>query len=187
MRRGASAYEREIKELLQGRPEAVRAFGRSLPPTERESVERVLREPFLVVRAAGSLGFDLVALRAEFAFPIEVKSSSEPTILFSAASGRAAAQLAAHRDVVRRVGLLLVYAYRRVGYRGGDPWRLFAATTPPPGGTAAVLGRRLPPVDFTRDGRPALRWEHGMSLVRFLELVHFLTRRPEPSAEDHVP
>ncbi|EQD52404.1 holliday junction resolvase Hjc, partial [mine drainage metagenome] len=116
-----SGYERELKELLQGQPEAIRRFVRALPPTDRPLVERVEREPFLVVRAAGSLGFDLVALRREFAFPLEVKSSRSELIHFSAASGRATEQLRAHRAAVGRVGLVVLYAFRRIGHRGGDP------------------------------------------------------------------
>jgi Holliday junction resolvase len=84
--RSASAYERELKELLQGEREAVDRYARSLPIGERERFRTALRAPFLVVRAAGSLGFDLVALRSEFAFPLEVKSSTADTIRFSAAS-----------------------------------------------------------------------------------------------------
>ncbi len=174
-----SGYERELKELLQGQPEAIRRFARALPPTDRPLIERVEREPFLVVRAAGSLGFDLVALRREFAFPLEVKSSRSEAIHFSAASGRASDQLEAHRAAVGPVGLVVLYAYRRIGHRGGDPWRLFGATDPPDTGSIRYLYRRLPPVETTREGHAVLRWEHGMPLVRFLETVHFLTERPK--------
>ncbi|EQD49261.1 holliday junction resolvase Hjc, partial [mine drainage metagenome] len=147
----------------QGQPEAIRRFVRALPPTDRPLVERVEREPFLVVRAAGSLGFDLVALRREFAFPLEVKSSRSELIHFSAASGRATEQLRAHRAAVGRVGLVVLYAFRRIGHRGGDPWRLFGAADPPEGGSIRYLYRRLPPVETTREGNAVLRWEHGIA------------------------
>jgi len=178
----ASSYERELKDLLQGQPDAIRRFGRSLPPADRSVIERVAQEPFLVVRAAGSFGFDLVALRREFAFPLEVKSSRSDSILFSAASGRASDQLRAHRASVGRVGLVVLYAYRRIGLRSGDPWRLFGATDTPNSGSIRYLYRRLPPVETTREGHGVLRWEHGMPLVRFLDIVHFLTERPEVPA-----
>ena len=178
MVRGASGYERELKQLLLGDPASLRAYGRPLGPDERKVLDRVRREPFLVVRAAGSLGFDLVALRREFAFPLEVKASSSPSILFSAASGRAADQLAAHRAAVGRVGLTVLYAFRRIGHRNGDPWRLFRATDVPTRGSLRFLVGHLPPVETTREGNAVLRWEKGMSLVKFLDTVHFLTERP---------
>jgi hypothetical protein len=169
--RSASVYERELKELLQGEREAVDRYARSLPADERERFRAALRAPFLVVRAAGSLGFDLVALRSEFAFPLEVKSSVADTIRFSAASGRAAEQLEAHRRAVDRVGLLVIYAFRRLGHRGGEAWRLFAAGAPRAGGRSALLVKRLPPVEHTREGNGVLRWDSGFPLSRFLNLV----------------
>jgi hypothetical protein len=173
--RSSSTYERELKGLLTGEPEVTERYGRGLPMTDREVLRAASRSPFLVVRAAGSFGFDLVALRSEFAFPLEVKASSSDTIRFSAASGRAAAQLEDHRKAVDRVGLLVVYAYRRVGFRAGDPWRLYATGSPTGRGLASLLRKSLPPVESTRDGNGILRWESGMPLVRFLERVLFWT------------
>jgi hypothetical protein len=173
--RSYSAYERELKGLLQGEAELVEPYARRLPPTDREVVRAAARSPFLVVRAAGSFGFDLVAMRSEFAFPLEVKASGEETIRFSAASGRAAAQLEDHRKAVDRVGLLVVYAYRHLGQRTGDPWRLYATGTPRGRGLSALLRKSLPEVDVTREGNAILRWESGMPLVRFLERVAFWT------------
>ncbi|MCI4337562.1 MAG: Holliday junction resolvase [Thermoplasmata archaeon] len=179
MFRGASGYERELKELLQGDPEAIERYGRGLDPVDREVLRRSAETPFLVVRAAGSLGFDLVAMRSELAFPVEVKASSHDTIHFSAASGRAAEQLVAQRRRVERVGLIAVYAYRRLGHRGGDPWRVYAAPTPPPPGRVlALVRKRLPVVDKTAKGNAVLRWDDGMPLVRFLEAISFWTARP---------
>jgi hypothetical protein len=134
--------------------------------------------PFLVVRSAGSFGFDLVALRPEFAFPIEVKASRSQAIHFSAASGRAAEQLAEHRRAVDRVGLLAIYAYRRLGRPGADAWRLFAPPTPPGQGRLELLRRRLPVIESTAAGNAVLRWDSGLPLRQFLDLVGQLTERP---------
>lgn len=177
MGRGSASYERELKELLQGDPEALRRYARALPPERRDQVDNPASCPFLVVRAAGSLGFDLVALRREFAFPIEVKASASDTIRFSAASGRAGEQLEAHRAAVARVGLMVLYAYRRVGQRGGDPWRLFAPPSLPVRGSLNLLRTKLPEVDRTKDGNAVLRWNDGMPLLEFLALIRFLTTR----------
>ena len=183
MGRHASAYERELKGLLEGDPEAWGRYGRGLRPAERYAARAARRARFLVVRAAGSFGFDLVALRREFAFPLEVKASRAGTIHFSAASGRAAAQLAAHRKAVAEVGLAVLYAYRRVGLRNDECWRIFIVPTAGLDGHLGVLRRRLPPIDRTRDGNAVLRWMDGMPLAEFLEMVHFLTDRgSEPAA-----
>jgi hypothetical protein len=176
--RGSSAYERELRTLLEGDPSAVRTYARGLAPELREGFERLTEEPFLVIRGAGSLGFDLVALRREFAFPMEVKASSEAVIRFTAASGRADAQLAAHRAAVGRVGLTVLYAYRRLGLRGEESWRIFLGSPPPDQGSLKYICRRLPPVNSTREGHGILRWEEGLELSRFLALFRAMTERP---------
>lgn len=171
----ASSYERELKEILQADPDAVARYARSMPPAQRGGLDGIHRSPFLVVRAAGSLGFDLVALRSEFAFPLEVKASSSDTIRFSAASGRAAAQLDAHRKAVERVGLMVLYAYRRLGRGNGEPWRVYAGGRSSPRGRCGILNRRLPPVETTKEGNGVLRWGSGMPLSEFVQLVATLT------------
>ena len=181
--RSFSAYERELKDLLQGDRSSVLAYSKALEPGQRETLRKITLEPFLVIRGAGSLGFDLVALRRELALPFEVKASREVTIHFSAASGRADEQLAAHRAAVERVGLVAIYAYRRLGYRDGDPWRLFAATQVPRRGVLGFLAASLPPVETTREGNAVLRWDHGLPLVKFVERVHFLTARSGGTSE----
>ena len=169
---GFGGYERELRRLLSGDRASVRSYARSLPPPERAGFERLVGEPFLVVRAAGSFGFDLVALRREFAFPVEVKASSEPQIRFSAASGRAREQLEAHRAAVARVGLMVIYAYRRLGARGEEAWRLFLEGERPKGAIAGYVFQPVPPIARTREGNGVLRWEEGMPLSRFVARVH---------------
>jgi len=177
----SSAYERELRSLLEGEPDAVRSYGRPLPPAERSELEHLIDQPFLIVRGAGSLGFDLVALRRDFAFPFEVKASSEPVIRFSSASGRANAQLESHRKAVERVGLTVLYAYRRVGLRNAETWRVFVAGKVPSSGRIGALCRRLPPVSRTAEGNGILRWEEGRPLSQFLYHVRFLLE-PIPGA-----
>ncbi len=178
--RGSDGYERELRSLLSGDPSSVRAYARALRPVDRADFERLIDEPFLVVRGAGSMGLDLVALRREFALPIEVKASSSSVIRFTAASGRANAQLEAHRRAVERVGLMVLYAYRRLGLRGEETWRLFVAGDPPPRGVLGTACRTVPPVAQTREGNGILRWDGGMPLSKFLARLHDLSARPEP-------
>ena len=175
MPRGAAGYERELRDLLQGDSAALRTYARRFPPTGRSAVLGHGRRPFLVVRAAGSLGFDLVALRPEFSFPIEVKSSSDETIRFSSASGRGTEQWHQHQSAASRVNLLVVYAYRRLGRHEGDSWRLFVTGVRPSDGRLRLLCRRLPEVEQTPEGHGILRWAHGMPLAEFLGEVAFLT------------
>lgn len=175
---GFSGYERELRTILSGEPGSVRAYARALPPPDRAEFERLIDEPFLVVRGAGSLGLDLVALRRELAFPIEVKASSSPVIRFTSASGRANEQLRAHREAVAKVGLMVLYAYRRLGLRGEEAWRLFVTGTPPDRGVLGLVCRGLPPVETTKSGNGVLRWDGGMPLSRFLGRVRFLSNRP---------
>jgi len=176
--RGSSAYERELRTLLEGDPAAVRAYARALEPAARSAFERLIEQPYLVIRGAGSLGFDLVALRRECAFPLEVKASSDDVIRFTSASGRADLQLAAHRRAVGRVGLTVLYAYRRLGRHPEEAWRLFLASPPPAQGILRLICRSVPPVNATREGHGILRWGEGMPLSRFLDRVHFLLEPP---------
>jgi len=169
-------YERALRGLLSGDPASVRSYARALPPEARPGFERLIHEPFLVVRAAGSFGFDLVALRREFAFPIEVKASSDDVIRFTAASGRASEQLEAHRAAVARVGLMVIYAYRRLGLRREECWRLFLEGTRPNGAIVGYVFQPVPPVSRTREGNGILRWGEGMPLSQFIARVHSVLR-----------
>lgn len=166
--RSSSGYERELRNLLEGDPSAVRSYARGLAPEMRAEFEHLIDEPFLVVRGAGSLGFDLVAMRWSLSFPIEVKASSEPVIHFTAASGRANAQLAAHRAAIAKVGLSVLYAYRRIGLRGAEAWRIYRGSESASPGVLGLICRGLPPVSTTREGNGVLRWEEGQELSRFL-------------------
>lgn len=178
--RGFDGYERELRSVLSGDPTAVRSYARALPPTERGEFERLIAEPFLVVRGAGSLGLDLVALRREFALPIEVKASSAPVIRFTAAGGRANAQLEQHRRVAARAGLMVLYAYRRLGLRLEESWRVFSAGNPTVRGSLGIACRALPPVEATKEGNGVLRWDSGMPLSRFLERLRYLSAAAGP-------
>lgn len=176
--RSASAYERELRYLFEGDPASVRAYARKLPPEDRAGFERLIQEPYLVIRGAGSLGFDLVALRRDYAFPIEVKASSEPVIRFTAASGRADQQWAAHQRAVGRVGLTVLYAYRQVGRSTDEAWRLFLASPAPERGVLKFVCRNLPPLSRTAQGHGILRWEEGKPLSRFVREAYYLEERP---------
>lgn len=167
---GASQYERELRSLLEGEREGLRHYAKYLAPEQRRTLERLERRPFLVVRAAGSHGFDLVAMRGGFAFPIEAKASAEAVIRFSSASGRMTDQLRDHLEAAKRGGLVVLYAYRRLGARNAEPWRLFTPQTDHPHhGRVEYLRKHLPPIERTREGNGVLRWGNGLPLSVFLD------------------
>lgn len=170
-----SSYERELKSVLQGEPEALKRYRRYAQSAEELTLLNSMgQRPFLVVRAAGSHGFDLVALRDRVVLPIEVKCSGQTRIPFAAASGRSQEQFAVLRQQTRRSGLLLLYAYRLLGGGERDPWRLFLGEAPVEDHNryAKMIAAQLPPVATTIHGNPVLRWEEGKSLLQFLDWVH---------------
>jgi Holliday junction resolvase len=162
-------YEREFKGILSGDEKVLEAVGKSLSAPEREAYRRTLSEPFLVVRAAGSLGADLVAVRSDLSFLIEVKSAKPGAIYFTAAE-RLVEQIEVIRHQCERAGVLPVYAFRKKGVRG-DAWRLFTMPEMTLTSNAGLVWRRLPHVGKTAQGNDVLRWEEGMPMAEFLRLV----------------
>ena len=76
-------YERELRRIFSGDMDFIIKFTKSFLERERMSYASIVENPFVVVRAAGSLGVDLIALRHDFSFPIEVKSSKFKTLRFA--------------------------------------------------------------------------------------------------------
>jgi Holliday junction resolvase len=131
---------------------------------------QVIDRPFLVVRAAGS-GMegsgDLLALRGDLCFPIEVKSRKTSKLYLS---GRIWTQYKAMREEGIRCQLMPLYAYRLKGVRG-DSWRIFRVETNATAGRMNLLKRRIPSLPLTRNGKPFLDWEQGLPLHKFLAVV----------------
>ena len=104
-------YERELRHVLAGLPEGVRAVTRSCSESERAQARLVIEKPFLVVRAAGS-GIegsgDLLALRGDICFPIEVKTSKEKKLYLN---GRLAEQYSALENIGKKCGLMPCLLY----------------------------------------------------------------------------
>jgi Holliday junction resolvase len=166
----SSQYERELRHVLAGIPDGVEKVIRSCSVEEKERMRMVLRRPFLVVRAAGS-GIegsgDLLVLRGDICFPIEVKTT-RPRKLYL--SGRTLDQYNALVYEGERCGLLPLYAHRLKGVRG-DSWRIFRVETTTLRGSLGVLARRIPSLPRTRNGRAFIDWDQGMPLNEFIEIV----------------
>jgi len=166
----SSVYERELRAVLAGEIKGVRAIIKSCTEVERARAMQVVQRPFLVVRAPGSGSEgtgDLLVLRGDMCFPIEVKSSKSPKQYLS---GRTMDQYEALRVTGERCGLLPLYAYRLKGVRG-DSWRIMRVEVESLTGKLRHLSRSIPKLPLTKNGTPHLDWGKGMPLHRFLALV----------------
>lgn len=165
-----SQYERELRAVLAGIRKGVEAVTRSCDPVAKAKAMQVVERPFLVVRAAGS-GMegsgDLLALRGDMCFPIEVKTSKKAKLYLS---GRTWDQYQSMVYEGKRCDLMPLYAYRLKGVRG-DSWRIFRVEVGKLSGRLGILTRRIPPLPLTRNGKEFLDWEQGMPLHQFLSLV----------------
>ena len=164
------AYERELRSVLAGEEKGIRAITRSCSETERAQAMQICQRPFLVVRAPGSGSEgtgDLLALRGDMCFPIEVKSSKKPKLYFS---GRTVLQYQALEEIGIRCSIQPFYAYRLKGVRG-DSWRIFRVRTEGLTGKLRLLSRTVPELPLTRNGTPYLDWEKGLPLHKFLSLI----------------
>lgn len=171
MAASGSTYERELKHLLSGDSKTIDRIVRTCEPGDREAYEFMYEEPFLVIRAAGSLGVDLVALRWDFSFPIEVKSSNSDTLHFSR-NPRLGEQAEQMLSDCQKSSLMPIYAFRLKRVRG-DPWRVF--TIPSDNsfkGLNGLLKRRVPEMETSSNGNYIMRWGDGMKLSDFLSYMY---------------
>lgn len=163
-------YERELRGVLAGIPKSVEAVIRSCDDTEKNRMRQIIDRPFLVVRAAGS-GMegsgDLLALRGDICFPIEVKSYKKDKLYLS---GRTKEQYDSMVHEGQRCGLMPLYAFRYKGVRG-DSWRIFRVDVGGLTGRLGILERRIPRLPRTRNGKPFLDWNQGMPLNKFIALL----------------
>lgn len=168
-------YERELKYVLSGDKKTITQMIKTCSEDECRSYNLMLEDPFLVVRAAGSLGVDLVALRWDFSFPIEVKSSAEEVMHFSR-NPRLAEQADKMKRSCFRSSLLPIYAFRLKGVRG-DPWRIFTMPSDEEiKGRNEHLRRILPKMEVTGKGNYIMRWNEGMKLC---DLLTYMSTDPE--------
>jgi len=165
-----SIYERELKALLSGNSKTIDKMVKTCDRCEAESFSSMNSNPFIVIRAAGSLGVDLVALRWDFSFPIEVKSSAEEVMHFSR-SQKLTDQACRMFDECTRSSVMPIYAFRLKGARG-DPWRIFSLPIDVElKGRMGLLQRRVPKIEVSGNGNYIMRWPEGMKLSKFIEYM----------------
>jgi Holliday junction resolvase len=164
------SYERELRGLLSGEDVTLVSVTKAFDEATRAKYYSIKKRPFLVIRAAGSLGEDLVALRGDVGFPIEVKASKEPLFHFSNTQ-RLKEQQEEFIRICRSTGTLPIYAFRLKNVRGGDPWRIFTMDMENLKGISNVIYDRVPKLQRTPNGYFKMPWEDGMPLGNFIEYL----------------
>lgn len=165
----ARIYEWELKGILQGDVEILEKVTKTCSEEEKEAYFKTRDKPFLVVRSAGSLGADLVALRGNIAFPIEVKSSKYKRIRL-ANTPQLKEQSEKYERACEEAKLMAIYAFRLKSFRG-DTWRIFTLENNNLEGIAKRINHRLTKVHKSRDGYYILRWDEGWPLNRFIDYI----------------
>jgi Holliday junction resolvase len=166
----SSIYERELKGILEGEPKILEKTTKTCSPSEKDSYQRICEKPFIVVRAAGSHGVDLVAVRGDISFLIEIKSSVENTLHFSSVQGKLQRQAEDMQQACQKTKTLPIYAFRFKGFRG-DSWRLFTMEINDLEGRAKIIHNHLPKLAHSKTGNFIMRFEEGLPLADFISYV----------------
>ena len=163
----SSQYEREFKSILEGNHAALVKVTKTCSAMEKDTYFHIRKKPFIVVRAAGSLGVDLVALRGDISFLVEIKSSNSTTLHFSSMSGKLQQQAERMCAECEKTKTLPIYAFRLKGQRG-DSWRIFTIPVNGLQGRVHILSKRLPQLRISNQGHFIMRWMDGLPLSEFL-------------------
>ncbi|MFW6040301.1 MAG: Holliday junction resolvase [Thermoplasmatota archaeon] len=167
-------YERELRGVLSAEKDTLEGVTKTCSQKERDGYYSVLEIPFMVVRAGGSLGIDLIAIRGEVSFPIEVKSSKKDVLYFSDEE-RLVEQAGWIQKECSASKVLPLYAYRLKGIRG-DKWRIFTMNIDGLSKKQKVLERKIPSLDKTSHGNYKMNWEEGMPLNQFISYLKYLIK-----------
>ncbi len=165
MSKNGSIYERELKSIFAGEEQKLKTIG-WLTEVMRE---RIMNRPFLVVRAAGSHGYDIIIIRDDISLPVEIKSSKEKVINFSSSSKRSQIQAESYLEILKRTKIMPLYAFRLKGVKG-DPWRIFTFSFDF-GGKYRLLSEIVPKIVTTKSGTFVLKWDSGLPLSSLLEYL----------------
>lgn len=166
----ASQYERELKSILEGEIKTLTKVTKTCSIIEKDNYFKIKNKPFAVIRAAGSLGVDLVATRGDISFLTEVKTSIGDTLHFSSVGGKLQQQAEIMKTICETTKTLPVYAFRTKGYRG-DSWRLFTLDIKGLEGRINIVHKRLPKLNKSKNGNFVMRWTEGMPLSDFIDYL----------------
>jgi len=163
----SSQYERELKGILEGEDKILSKITKTCQAMEKYNYSKICDKPFAVIRAAGSLGVDLVAVRGDISFLVEIKASVENTLHFSSVGGKLQRQAETMREVCEKTRTLPIYAFRLKSHRG-DSWRIFTMGVDGLEGRASVLHRRLPRLRRSKSDNFIMKWGEGLPLSDFI-------------------
>jgi len=163
-------YERELKNILEGETETLIKITKTCTAIEKDNYSKISDKPFVVIRAAGSFGVDLVATRGDISFLTEVKTSFEDTLHFSSVGGKLQKQAETMKKLCEKTKTLPIYAFRTKG-KHGDSWRIFTFDIDGLEGRISVLHRRLPKLEKSKSGNFVMRWNEGMPLSDFINYL----------------
>ena len=167
---GSSQYEREFKSILEGEDKILSKITKTCTVLEKDSHLKIRDKPFIVIRAAGSFGVDLVAVRGDISFLVEVKTSIENTLHFSSVGGKLQKQAENMQYLCEKTKNLPIYAFRLKGHRG-DSWRIFSLDVKGLEGRASVLHKRLPKLTPSKSGNYIMKSNNGMPLSDFISYL----------------
>ncbi len=167
-------YERELRGILSADEEVLSEVTKTCSKKEHEGYYSIKDIPFLVVRAGASLGIDLIAVRGEISFPIEVKSSKKDVIYFSD-EDRLTEQAERMTEMCNKSGVMPLYAYRIKGKRG-ERWSMYTMELEGLKKKHRVLQRKVPYIGRTTHGNYTMRWEEGMPLNKLLAYLKYLIK-----------
>ena len=167
----ASQYERELRGILEADKKMIEKVTKTCSTLEKEKYLKIIEKPFAVIRAAGSFGVDLVGVRGDVSFLIEIKSSSENTLHFSQMAGKLQQQALSMKSVCEKTHTLPIYAFRLKKIRG-DSWRMFTLDVKTLSGRLSILHKRLPLLEKSKNGNYIMRWNNGMMLSDFINYLN---------------
>jgi len=165
-----SPYERELRGILEGDQKTLSKIIKTCTVLEKEQYLKISEKPFAVIRAAGSLGIDLVAVRGDVSLLIEIKSSSSDTLHFSTMAGKLQQQAEAMQQLCQQTKTLPLYAFRLKNIRG-DTWRIFTLDALTLSGRLEIIHRRLPLLEISKKQFYIMRWNQGMPLSSFIDYI----------------
>ena len=166
----SSQYERELKGILEGENKILLKITKTCTAMERDNYLMIRNKPFAVIRAAGSFGVDLVAVRGNISFLVEIKTSIEDTLHFSSIGGKLQKQADKMRELCEKTKTLPIYAFRLKSCRG-DSWRIFTIDIKGLEGKLSILHRRLPSLSYSTKGNFVMRWNEGLLLSDFISYL----------------
>lgn len=166
-----SQYEREFRCILEAEQKILEKVTKTCSVLEKENYLKIKRRPFAVIRAAGSFGIDLVAVRGDISFLVEIKTSGANTLHFSSINGKLQEQAIVMKSICEKTCTLPVYAFRLKNHRG-DSWRVFTLDLDTLSGRLEILHRRIPLLEKSKNNNYIMRWEKGMRLSDFISYLN---------------